>query len=269
MSCYMEQEKDMIRETKKKIYVTNDYSIFKALPGNRPVKKGRVVSTMDSIQKIGWITEPVVVNENYEVIDGQGRLEALKELKMPVEFVVEKNIGVKECQILNRNQKNWTTMDYVDSYAKSGNDSYLWLKSIIKQYQELTKSVIFSVAASKGKGYQIGAAQDFKMIEAGLLKVQEAEKKNIEETLLYLLRFVDVGKCLGGRKDKFYTALSFLYLLDGVDKERLYKAVSNARFDGMVSSSTVEGYLQQFEIVYNKSLVKKKRVDMMHAYKIA
>ena len=61
----------------------------------------------------------------------------------------------------------------------------------------------------------------------------------------------------------------FLYLLDVIDNERLCKVVNNARYDKMVASGTVEGYLQQFEDIYNKSLAKKNRVDVMHEFKIA
>lgn len=259
----------MYEESKKKIYITSDYSMFKQLQGNRPVKNARVINTMDSIQKLGWLTEPILINEKFEVIDGQGRLEALKRLEMPVEFIIEKNIGVTECQWLNRYQKNWSTMDYINSYIADGNENYVWLKSLLKQYKGLTNSVIFSVATSRGTSCSIGASDHFKTLENGSLSVTPKQRSVVDNALFYLSRFIDTASFLGGRKDKFYSAVMFLYLLDGIDKDRLCSSINNARYDGMVSSSTVEGYLQQFENIYNKGLAKKNRIDMMHEYKIA
>ena len=259
----------MYKESKKKIYVTTDYNVFKELEGNRPVKNGRAFKAMESIQQYGWLTNPILVNENMEVIDGQGRLEALRRLEMPVEFVIQNGIGIKECQGLNRYQKNWSTMDYIDSYIADGNDNYIWLKKMIHNYKGLTNSVVYSVATSGGSSSSIGATDHFKLLESGSMRVSESGRKKADDALFYLSRFIDTASHLGGRKDKFYSAIMFLYLLDGVDDERLCTVVNNSRYDGMVSSSTVEGYLQQFEILYNKGLTKAKRVDVMHEYKIA
>lgn len=257
------------KTSEKKIYVTTDYDIFKTLTGNRDVKNGRVVKTIESIQEFGWLTEPILVNENLEVIDGQGRLEALRRLEMPVEFIIEKGIGIKECQGLNHYQKNWSTMDYIDSFIAGGNENYIWLKSMISKYKRLTNNVVLSVASSGGRSASIGTSDYFVALENGTFKVPEKARIEAEDAMFYLSRFTETAAYLGGRKDKLYSAIMFLYLLDGVDRERLCKTINNGRYDGMVASSTIEGYLQQFEILYNKGLAKAKRIDMIHEYKIA
>lgn len=66
-----------------KVYVTDKYSIFRRLSGNRDVKEARVKKIMRSIEKVGYIPNPIIVNENMEVVDGQGRLEAVKRLGLP------------------------------------------------------------------------------------------------------------------------------------------------------------------------------------------
>ena len=70
------------------VYSTEDYSVFQKLNGNRDVLESRKNKIMESILERGWIRNPIVVNQKFEVIDGQGRLEALQELKMPVEYVI-------------------------------------------------------------------------------------------------------------------------------------------------------------------------------------
>lgn len=259
----------MYRESEKKIYTTTNYEMFKDLEGNRSVKNARVLKTMDSICELGWLTSPILVNEKFEVIDGQGRLEALKRLEIPVEFIIEEGIGIKECQGLNHYQKNWSTMDYINSHVAAGNKNYTWLKSMLSKYKGIPNTVIFTVAVSGGKSSSMGAANHFKIIESGSMVVCDADKELADEALFYLSRFIDTASYFGGRKDKFYSAVMFLYLLNVVDKDRLVSVINNARYDGMVSSSTVEGYLQQFELLYNKGLMKARRIDMMHEYKIA
>ena len=61
------------------VYRTEDLSIFKTLKGNREVKENRKQTLIESIDKHGYITNPIIVNERFEVIDGQGRLAACKE----------------------------------------------------------------------------------------------------------------------------------------------------------------------------------------------
>ena len=76
---------------------TTDYSLFKRLEGNRNVLEIRVKRITASIKKVGWIQNPVIVNEKMEVIEGQGRLEALKRLGMPVDYIIVPGIGLDEC----------------------------------------------------------------------------------------------------------------------------------------------------------------------------
>ena len=78
------------------VYQTRDYSKFMRLEGNREVVSKRVVKITKSIQQNGYILNPIVVNEKMQVIDGQGRLEALKGLKMPIDYVIAEGAGLNE-----------------------------------------------------------------------------------------------------------------------------------------------------------------------------
>ncbi len=254
---------------KKEVHVTSNYGRFKRLNGNRPVKNGRVVKIMESIQKYGWLSNPILVNERYEIIDGQGRFEALRRLGLPVEYIIQNDIGLTECQGLNHYQKNWTLIDHVNSFAENHNSNYIFLKRMLLKYGTIPKYVVCSVTTSKGKTATLHGGAYGEIIEAGELLLTTKEMERVDNALFYLSRFTETIKHLGGRKDNFYSAIMFLYLLDVIDNERLCKVVNNARYDKMVASGTVEGYLQQFEDIYNKSLAKKNRVDVMHEFKIA
>lgn len=78
----------MINEKSNTVFRTKKYSQFKRLDSNRTVKTGRVNKIKQSIEKVGYVQSPIIVNEKMEVIDGQGRLEALKQLQIPVDYIV-------------------------------------------------------------------------------------------------------------------------------------------------------------------------------------
>ena len=57
----MEGVKKMTKVAEHKIFVTDDYSQFKKLEGNRPIKDGRVNLIVESINKVGYILSPILV----------------------------------------------------------------------------------------------------------------------------------------------------------------------------------------------------------------
>ena len=61
------------------VYSTENYRRFKKLLDNREVTPQRVNQIMKSIRDVGYIVSPIIVNEKYEVIDGQGRLAAAEQ----------------------------------------------------------------------------------------------------------------------------------------------------------------------------------------------
>lgn len=254
--------------SEKKIYTTTDYDMFVFTDWNRNVSNSRVVMMVESITKVGWLPQPILVNEKFEIIDGQSRVMALKHLGMPVEFIIMPGIGRKECQALNLFQRNWTTKNYIDSYVADNNDNYIWLKDMISRYKNLTPSVIIGVAVGKGLTRAM-AGQSAIIVNDGRFKLSTSERAYVETILFHLSRFSETIEYIGGRKETFYSAIMFLYQLKELDQERICKVVNDARYDGLVCSGTVEGWLQQIETLYNKNLRKGNKVDIVHEYKIA
>ena len=107
---------------------TTDYSKFQFLDYNRTVVPKRVQNIIESITKIGYVkSEPILVDENYFIIDGQHRFMACKELGLPIHYEYkELDIDNKEAMLLlNKNQQIWRLEDYAQSWAKEGIAFYL------------------------------------------------------------------------------------------------------------------------------------------------
>lgn len=92
-----------------KVYTTTNYDIFNRLMGNRDTTS--VKRIIESIQKIGYVDNPLIVNEKLEIIDGQNRLEAFRMLGYEVPFHIVEGIGIAEARQMNIGRGNWKPID--------------------------------------------------------------------------------------------------------------------------------------------------------------
>lgn len=83
------------------IQTTKDYAKFKILEGGRVPTEDRINKLVASIEKVGYIPAPVVVNENMEIIDGACRVKACERLALPVYYIIQKKAGIAESIALN------------------------------------------------------------------------------------------------------------------------------------------------------------------------
>jgi hypothetical protein len=111
-----------------KVYKTNDLSIFKQIKGNRPPNPQHIRRLRESIREYGILQNPIIVNDDMVVIDGQHRLLAAKEAESSVYYIIVKGYNLDEVHILNLNQKNWNRKDFLDGFAVMGIESYIKLK---------------------------------------------------------------------------------------------------------------------------------------------
>lgn len=107
-----------------KIHITREYERFKKMPGNRPVDQAHVRRLMQSMRQQDLFT-PIQCNERMEVVDGQHRLEARRQLNIHVPYyVVKGDYGLREVQKINAQQKKWGALDYLESNLELGNPEY-------------------------------------------------------------------------------------------------------------------------------------------------
>ena len=113
------------------VYQTSDYSKFKKLEDNRAVtteRKNKLISSFSAHE----ILNPIVVNKHFEIIDGQGRYEAKKELGLPIFYVMDPDATIDDCRRMNMYNSKWTSMDFCKSWAESGNENYVRILSVYR-----------------------------------------------------------------------------------------------------------------------------------------
>jgi len=101
-----------------KIYKTFDYDKFTLIKGNRKIKTFQVNRLKASYEK-GQIPVPLIVNKSFEIIDGQHRREAIRQLNLPLPYMIINDADIKEVQALNMRQKNWNMNDHLKCYVES------------------------------------------------------------------------------------------------------------------------------------------------------
>lgn len=128
------------------VNISKKYDIFGFdKKNNRIINKSNVKSKKASIIKFG-IANPIIVDENLNIIDGQHRFIALMELGRPVPYVINRILKVEDVPTLNGSGFSWKPIDYIHSYSNQ-NEDFKKLEDAINKYKKLgvsTVSVMFS-----------------------------------------------------------------------------------------------------------------------------
>lgn len=243
------------------VYTTTDYSIFKRLTGNRDIPESRISKIVDSIQKIGWIHNPIVVNEEMEVIDGQGRLTALQRLKMPVEYIIAPGAGTRECIYMNMNMVNWKLPDFIKSYAEQGNENYQRLLTLMDKYVggnlDIISTAVYRVSKSKHRD-----------IKEGILQLTEDQYRAAIPRLEFIkpiLEKIDEKKLPGSLVTLMQT-LIYYFDYEEVDKERLAYSVEKYIYNSTpwVLNTDCE---REVENAYNYNMRLEDKISIAHLVK--
>lgn len=152
-------------------YETLNYDQFKLMKGNRSVNKLHVRRLVLSF-KTAYLFSPICVNEKMEVVDGQHRLEAARELGLPIRYFVMQGYGLHEVHLLNANSANWKKTDYLNGYCNLGFPEYLKMQQFMKDYPDLQFSVVEAMLTDN-----VGGANNKGAVKGG----REGKAKNFEE----------------------------------------------------------------------------------------
>lgn len=248
----------MNRETIPVIRCTTDYSLFKTMPGNRDVGESRVKTVTSSIEEIGLIPAPIVVNEHMEVIDGQARLEACRRLGLPVYYIIVPGIGLHECVTMNISAKAWTLEDYIRSYASIGNENYVRLAGLIDAHN---LPLTVSVCAATGL-----MTTNNETVKNGKLDFDAGRYSEAEKMLGYVERFVPLLKEHGvTNQTTVFMSLCFCYQCDKVDNARLLEAFRRHGRE-LANASKVIDALEKITDIYNYHRNRSEKVYIATEY---
>jgi ParB-like nuclease domain len=122
---------------------TKNYDQFKFYECNRNLSRGLILSLKKSITELGYVkSKPIIVNDDFIIIDGQHRFAACKELGIPIVYEIENIPLDKSIILLNKHQEIWRLNEYINFYAQKGLPSYVEITKLINSYPKAGVSCI-------------------------------------------------------------------------------------------------------------------------------
>ena len=107
-------------------YSTTDYHVFNTKKYNRPVSRFHVDKIKKSVEKLDLLFgAPILVCDNYGVMDGQHRLQAAAELGKEIYFIMDPLLDQNAVVQLNQAQHNWVAENYLHYYCELGMVDYM------------------------------------------------------------------------------------------------------------------------------------------------
>ena len=157
------------------------------------------------------------MNEKFEVVDGQARLEALRLLGLPVEFIICQGAGREECVALNAYSTPWTLLDYIDSYVDDNAD-YKRARLLIDEFKDLKMNVVLSAITGI-------VCKNNDAIKNGELSCSAEQYEKAHALLEYASLFSETLSSIKGNKDRIYNSIMFCYGHPEIDNRTLLKKV--------------------------------------------
>jgi len=233
-STHLQQDKEV-----NQVYKTNDYSKFKSKDGNRNLNELHLKRLTESVKQNDLLhANPILVNEKYEIIDGQHRFNVCRQLGKTVHYIKVKGLGLTEVHILNANSKNWKHEDYVQGYASMGYSEYQYLESQLKRM----KIGIASLLAMFG----VDGGSSSKHLRSGTLELPHKKRGEI----IYKWVKDYEGVFVGATHRHFIRALVQIYQIKGYCHDKMMQKLSYQ--SGKLKTCTeTKTYLAILEEIYN------------------
>lgn len=127
--------------SKVKVYMTDDYKLFKLVDGNRAINKNKIDKIVKEIKSGNDVLDesPILVTENknrLEIKDGQHPFKVAEQLKRPVHYIIKKEaMSIYNVARVNSNTEKWSGKDFINAYSQAGNPHYIQLGKFHKKYK--------------------------------------------------------------------------------------------------------------------------------------
>jgi hypothetical protein len=223
------------------IQSTKKYDDFKYIVSNREVSRAHVNRLIKAISKNNLLhLNPVIVNPDMEVIDGQHRIAAAEQLGVDVYYQMDTAVTKKDLSDLNSVKKNWSTMDYINYWSVEKAAGFDQLSRFLSVYPNLPPSTAMMLLSSDG-------SRDVQSLKDGVVDVSNLENATaIAEIIKKFRNIID-----------FAYDRNFILAINNVVKTGRYEQdVMDKRLVGqsrsLVKCATVKQYIELLEEIYNK-----------------
>ena len=238
---------------KRDINYSSDYSMFKFLDQNRETMDRHIADLAASIKESGQI-HAIVVNDKFEIIDGQNRFKACKLLGIPVMYLQNKTASIKDVILMNNTQVGWKMRDYLRCFSNKKHDNYaeyVDVNDFMEEYKLNFSITLYLLSDARSDEYGRVA------FKKGTFKVKNMAKAKKMANVLVKIKAFAPDLVLIMRFCMAYFKLSELDRFD-VDTSISQLKKYRRKIDGAIS---YEDYLQRIKETYNFRLIKRNKIS--------
>lgn len=231
------------------IQKTEDYEKFTTITGNRTISSKKVDRIVEDV-KNGLNLFPYCpiivtkgVDEKLNIVDGQHRFTASRNLEQPIYFVIAPDIKLRDIARLNTNTDKWNMKDFLECYIKLGQKDYAILKDFMSRKHTGYK---LSIALLMNGVVRSGSSDLTNKFKDGLFEVNFLDSANKTIELVdYLLGHMNIYRDL-----HLISAIYQLQKKNLWDLERMKdKIIKNPKY--IDKQSSAKNYIYMLEQIYN------------------
>jgi hypothetical protein len=225
-----------------KILNESDYSKFSTINGNRSVSEKKIQTIVNDIENGFNMLPycPIIVDDKFNIIDGQHRFLVCQKINSPVYYVVCEDLTLLQIAQLNSRAQKWSINDFLNCYIKLGIEDYSTLNEVAKKHK-----ISIATCGSLLMHFEVKSSikEDF---ESGNFKV-----KHLAETEYVLQKTNYLFSDYVFSKDRYLIgAVKKLIEVNKCDFEKLKSKIAQAPMM-MDRQSNVKSYIYNIERVYN------------------
>jgi hypothetical protein len=223
------------------VHTTKDYLLFNSIEGNRNKNLMHINRLRESMAE-NYLFTVIIVNEKYEIIDGQHRFEVIKELNLPMRYIICEGYGLNEVHILNQNSKTWNSDDYLEAYCNLNYPHYLNY-AVFKSRYKLGHNLCMAMLSETTSN-------------AGTSQIKEFYKgnfviKNFKKACSLAEKVEIIGQYYEGNKRRsFVLAMLQLFKNDNFEFTELLQKLKTQP-TALVDCNDTQQYISLIEEIYN------------------
>lgn len=240
-----EDSENIYDEVAIPIRKTNNYSIFKNILGNRDLRGTNYNKLIKSMQEKQLII-PILCNDKLEIIDGQHRYEACKELKYPLYYYVVDGYEIDDVKRANLVSCNWVVDDYLKLNIEIGKKEYIEFKRIKDEYNVSTSQLLDIFAR-----YQERSLKETRM----LFEDGSFELENLDDVLRFLDNLSDFNFFREYTSFSFIKAFLKISGLKEYDHATMRKRLEKQPYK-LEKRASYKDYIEMLVDIYNYGITK-------------
>lgn len=235
------------------IYETNNYGIFRIKEENRLIDTNKVNMIKKQLKHDGRQLQPIIVNDKYEIYDGQHRYIALKELGWNIKYFIDPELTTENIISMNTSQNKWQTPDYLHKQSIENNE---FARTIIGIQERLGFTAPVSLRAICGKNV------NDKTIRMGEYEFTPEQYTNGLKKLQWLYNLekeITKTRTLASKRAFERTLLKILDL-ENINQKRLYDNIIKKYGEKKYKYGNLEECEQALEEIYNYKETTKRPI---------